>query len=146
MRRGVFLARHFRGHRGSGELDEKRHILSEGYSRTWPQWTTAWLEIAVYKKVALPAELMCRKYYNHKQLILPLKMANRFIPYVPKPTNARYSSKPLCKNVPKQPSNVDSSRQIERDSVPIRASTVDGDLLMEEVNGDDGIIVRGMLI
>lgn len=71
-------------------------------------------------------------------------MADRFIPYVPKPTNARYSSKPLCKNVPKQPSTIDSSGQIERDFVPIRASTVDGDLLMEEVNGDDGIIVRGM--
>jgi hypothetical protein len=97
----------------------------------------------VYKKVALPAELMCSKYYNYKQLILPLKIANRFIPYVPKPTNARYSSKPLCKNVPKRPSTIDSSRQIERDSVRIRASTVDSDLLMEEVNRDDGVIVRG---
>jgi hypothetical protein len=136
--------RHFRGHRGSGDVDEKWHILSEAYSRTSRQWTKAWLEIAVYKKVALPAELMCSKYYNHKQLILSLKMANRFIPYVPKPTNARYSSKLLCKNVPKQPSTIDSSRRIERDSVPIRASTVDGDLLMGEVSGDDGIIVRGM--
>jgi hypothetical protein len=38
-----------------------------------------------------------------KQLIFPFKMANRFIPYVPKPTNEKYSSKPLCKNVRKQP-------------------------------------------
>ena len=44
-----------------------------------------------------------------KQLILPVKLANRFIPYVPKPMNEKYSSKPLCKNVPKQPSTVDSS-------------------------------------
>jgi hypothetical protein len=67
-----------------------------------------WLEIAVYKKVALPAELLCSKH-NHKQLILPLKMANCFIPYVPKPTNEKHSSKLPCRNVPKQPSTVNSS-------------------------------------
>jgi hypothetical protein len=88
-------------------------------------WRTAWLEIAVYKKVTLPAELLYSKYHNHKQLILPLKMANCFIPYVPKPTNEKHSSKPPCKNVPNQPSTVDSSRQIERNSAPIRASAVD---------------------
>ena len=56
-------------------------------------------------------------------------MANCFIPYVPKPLSEKYSSKPLCKNVPKQPSIVDNSRQIERNSVPTRASVVDSDVL-----------------
>ena len=65
-------------------------------------------------------------------------MANRFIPYVPKPTNEKHSSKPPCKNVPKQPSTVDSSRQIKRN--------MDSDLLMQKVNGDDGIMARGMRI
>jgi hypothetical protein len=73
-------------------------------------------------------------------------MANRFIPYVPKPTSGKYSSKPLCKNVPKQPSTVDSSRQIERNSAPIRASAVDSDLLMQKVNGGDGIMAGGIRI
>ena len=73
-------------------------------------------------------------------------MANRFIPYVPKPTNEKHSSKPPCKSVPKQPSTVDSSQQIERNSAPIRAPTVDSDLLMQKVNGDDGIMARGIRI
>jgi hypothetical protein len=72
-------------------------------------------------------------------------MANRFIPYVPKPTNEKYSSKPLCKNVPKQPSTVDSSGQIKRNSVPIRASAVDSDVPTQKVNGDNGIMVGGTL-
>ena len=73
-------------------------------------------------------------------------MANRFIPYVPKPTNEKHSSKPPCKSVPKQPSTVDSSKQIERNSASIRAPTVDSDLLMQKVNGDDGIMARGIRI
>jgi hypothetical protein len=127
----------------------RRHILSKAFSPTWRHSGSGerhgW-RLHAYKKVALPAELLCSKYYNHKQLILPLKMANRFIPYVPKPTNEEHSSKPLCKNLPKQLSTVDSSRQIERNSVSIRASAVDSDLLMQKVNGDDGITVKGTLI
>jgi hypothetical protein len=103
----------------------------------------AWLEIAVYKKVTLLAELLCSKH-NHKQLILPLKMANCFTPYVPRPTNEKCSSKLPCKSVPKQPSTVDSSQQIERNSVPIRAPTVESDLLMQKVNRYDGIMARGI--
>ena len=72
-------------------------------------------------------------------------MANRFIPYIPKPTSGKYSSKPLCKNVPKQPSTIDSSWQIERNSMPIRASAMESDLPLQEVNGDDGIMVGGTL-
>jgi hypothetical protein len=65
-------------------------------------------------------------------------MASRFIPYVPKPTNEKYSNKLLCKNVPKQ--------QVKRNSMPIRVSAIDSDLLMQKVNGDNGIIVKGTLI
>jgi hypothetical protein len=46
-------------------------------------------------------------------------MANRFIPYIPKTTNKKYSSKLLCKNM-----LVDSTWQIEQNSAPIRASAV----------------------
>jgi hypothetical protein len=53
-------------------------------------------EIAVYKKVALPAELLLSKSHNHK-LILPFEMASRFIAYVPKPTKEKHGSKPLDK-------------------------------------------------
>jgi hypothetical protein len=119
MRQGVFQVRHFRGHGDSGELDETRHIFGEAFSWTWLQLRTAWLEIAVYKMVTLPAELLCSKYYNCKQLILPLKIANRFIPYVPKLTNEKQSNKPLCKSVLKQPSNINSSRPIEQNSALI---------------------------
>jgi hypothetical protein len=73
-------------------------------------------------------------------------MANRFIPYVPKLMNEKHSSKPPCKNVPKQPSTVDSSQQIERNSTLIRTSAVDNDLLMQKVNGDNGIMAKGILI
>ena len=73
-------------------------------------------------------------------------MANRFIPYVPKPTNEKQSNKPLCKNLPKQPSTIDSSQHIKWNSTPIRASAMDSDLLMQKVNGDDGIMVEGTLI
>jgi hypothetical protein len=73
-------------------------------------------------------------------------MANRFIPYVLKPTNEKHSSKPLCKNVPKQLSTVDSSQQIERNSAPIKAPTVDSDLLMQKVNGNGGIMAKGICI
>lgn len=73
-------------------------------------------------------------------------MANRFIPYVPKLTNEKYSSKPLCKNVPKQRRTVDSSGKINGNSVPIRVSAVDSDVPTQKVNGDNGIKVGGMLI
>ena len=73
-------------------------------------------------------------------------MANRFIPYVPKPTNERHSSKPPCKSVPKQPSTVNSSQQIERNSTPIRAPTVDSDLLMQKVNRYNRIMAKGICI
>jgi hypothetical protein len=48
-------------------------------------------------------------------------MANRFIPYIPKPTNEKYSSRPLCKTF-------DDWQQIKQNSIPIRVSTIDGDL------------------
>jgi hypothetical protein len=70
-------------------------------------------------------------------------MANRFIPYVPKPTNEKYSSNPLRKNVPKEFSTFDGSQQTERNSMPIRVFTVDSDLPMQKVN--EGIIVGGTL-
>jgi hypothetical protein len=72
-------------------------------------------------------------------------MANRFIPYVPKPTNEKYSSKSLCKNVPKEFSIFDDSWQIEQNSVPIKVSAVGSDLLMQKVHRDEGIMARGML-
>ena len=103
------------------------------------------LKISVYKKVALPAELLCNKYYNYKQLILPLKIANCFIPYVPKPTNKKYNNKLLCKNVPKQPSTVNSNQQIKQNSMLIRASAVGSDLLIQKVIKDNKIIIKGML-
>ena len=80
--------------------------------------------------------------YYSKQFILPFKMATRFIPYVYKPTNAKYSNKPLYKSMPID--TFHNSRQNEQNSRPIM-SAVDGDLLMQKVNGDDGIIVKGTL-
>lgn len=57
------------------------------------------------------------------------------IPYVPKPANERHSSKPHCK----------SGRQIECNSVPIKACAVDIDIPTQKANRDDGIIVEDML-
>jgi hypothetical protein len=138
-----------------------RRISGEAFLWTWQQRRTrrdkayfqrgifadiaAWLEIAVYKKAALPTELLCSKH-NYKQLILPLKMANRFIPYVPKPTNKKHSSKLPCKSVPKQPSIVDSNQQIKGNSVLIRAPAVESNLLMQKVNRYNGIMARGIHI
>jgi hypothetical protein len=65
-------------------------------------------------------------------------MANRFIPYVPKPTNEKYRSKPLCKNVPKEFSILDDSQRVARN--PVQVSVVDGDLPMQKVNRDNRIV------
>jgi hypothetical protein len=73
-------------------------------------------------------------------------MANCFIPYIPKPTNAKHSSKPPCKNVSNQPSTFDSSQQIERNSVSIRTPAVDSDLLMQKMNRYDRIIAKDIHI
>jgi hypothetical protein len=48
-----------------------------------------------------------------KQLILPLKMVTRSIPYVSKPTNQKFCNKLLSKNMPKKFEAFDSSQQIE---------------------------------
>ncbi len=66
-----------------------------------------------------------------------------FIPYEPKLTILKHNNKPLCKNLPKEFSTVDNSRQIERNPVPIRVSTIDA-LLMQRVNREGGITVEGM--
>jgi hypothetical protein len=68
-----------------------------------------------------------------------------FIPYEPKPTIPKHSNKPLCKNLPKEFSTVDDSWQIERNPVPVIVSAMD-DLLMQRVNGEDGITVEGTLV
>jgi hypothetical protein len=115
-----------------GSLDETRHNFGEALSRTWGQQRKAWLEIVVYK-VALPAELLFSKHHDHKQPMLPLEMANRFIPYVPKPMNEKCSSKPLRKNVPKEFSTLNDTQQTERNSVPIRVPTADSDLPIHAV-------------
>jgi hypothetical protein len=65
-----------------------------------------------------------------------------FIPYVPKPTNQKCSNKPPWKNVPKEFSNSESSRQIEQNST---VTLVDSELSMQKVNGDDGVMVGGMI-
>jgi hypothetical protein len=72
-------------------------------------------------------------------------MATRFISYVPKPTKEKHSNKPLCKNMLKEFSTFDDSKQIERNPMPIRVSAVDSDFLMQKVNGDDGIMDKGIL-
>jgi hypothetical protein len=63
-----------------------------------------------------------------------------------KPTNANPSSKPPCKNVPKEPSTFDSSQKIEQNSVPTRAPAMDNDLLMQKVNRDNEIMAKGICI
>jgi hypothetical protein len=63
-------------------------------------------------------------------------MANRFIPYVPKPTNEKHSSKPRCKG----------GRQIERSSAPVKACPVRIDLHPQEAKRDNEIIVEGTLL
>jgi hypothetical protein len=68
------------------------------------------LQIAVYKKVAIPVELLLSKSYNYK-LILPFEIASCFIAYIPKPTKEKYSSKLLYKS--------SNSWQIERNPIPI---------------------------
>lgn len=95
------------------------------------------MEIAVYKKVALPAELLLSKSHNHK-LTLPLEMASRFIAYVPKPTTEKHGSKPLYKT--------GNSQQIERNPMPIGMHAINSKLPAQKYDGGDGIIVEGILI
>ncbi len=70
-----------------------------------------------------------------QQLILPLNMANRFIPYVPKPTNEKHSSKLHRKG----------GQQIECSSAPVKACPMRIDLHTQEAKRDNEIIVGGTL-
>jgi hypothetical protein len=94
-------------------------------------------EIAIYKKVALPAELLLSKSHNYK-LILSFEMASCFIAYVPKPTKEKHSSKPFDK--------ISNSQQIEQNPMPIGVSAIDSNLLAQKCNSGDSIIVEGILI
>lgn len=72
-------------------------------------------------------------------------MAHRFIPYVPKPINEKHSSKPLCKNLPKELSTIHVSQRIERNLSPFTPSIVDSDLPTQKANEDDGITAESTL-
>jgi hypothetical protein len=95
------------------------------------------LEIAVYKKVALPAELLLSKYYNYK-LILLFEIASCFILYIPKLTKEKYNSKLLDKS--------SNSQQIEQNPIPIRVSAIDSNLLVQKYNSTDRIIAESIYI
>ncbi len=64
-----------------------------------------------------------------------------FISYESNLMILKQNNKPLCKNLPKEFSTI-NYQQIEQNSVPIRVSMM-GDLLMQRVNSEDGIIVEG---
>jgi hypothetical protein len=63
-------------------------------------------------------------------------MANYFIPYIPKLTNKKQSSKLYCKG----------SRQIEYSSVPVKACPVGSDLPIQNTKRDNQIVVESMLL
>ena len=81
---------------------------------------------------------------KYKQLRI-LKMATRFIAYVPKPTKEKHISKSLCKSTFKEFSTSDNNRPIERNPVPVKVSAIESDFLIQKVNRDDGIMVEGIL-
>jgi hypothetical protein len=115
MRRGVFQARHFRGHSDSGGPDETRHIFG-GHSGSGERHS--WKLQSIRRS---PCPQKCHTAsIKYKQLRI-LKMATRFIAYVPKPTKENHISKSLCKSTLKEFSTSDNN------------------------HGDDGIMVEGML-
>jgi hypothetical protein len=73
-------------------------------------------------------------------------MATHFIAYVPKPTKENHISKSLCKSTLKEFSTSDNNQPIERNPMPVKVSTIESDFLIPKVNGEDGIIVEGILI
>ena len=72
-------------------------------------------------------------------------MATRFITYVPKPTKEKHISKSLCKSTLKEFSTSDNNQPIERNPMPVKVSAIESDFLIQKVNGDDGIMVEGIL-
>jgi hypothetical protein len=72
-------------------------------------------------------------------------MATRFIAYVPKPTKEKHISKSLCKSTLKDFSTSDNNQPIERNPMPVRISAIESDFLIQEVNGNDGMMVQGTL-
>jgi hypothetical protein len=77
--------------------------------------------------------------------MIPFKMATRFITYVPKPTKAIHSSKPLCKSTLKEFSTSDNNQPTTQNPLPVKVSAIESDFLIQKVNRDDAIIVEGIL-
>jgi hypothetical protein len=72
-------------------------------------------------------------------------MATCFIAYVPKPTKEKHISKSLCKSTFKEFSTLDNNQLIKRNPIPVKVSAIKSDFLIQKVNRDDGIIVKGIL-
>ena len=139
MRQGVFQVRHFRGHSDSGDLDETRHIFG-GHSGSGERHS--WKLQSIRRS---PCPQKCHTAsIKYKQLRI-LKMATRFINYVPKPTKEKHISKSLCKSTLKEFSTSDNNQPIEQNPMPVKVSAIDSDFLIQKVNGDDVIMVEGIL-
>jgi hypothetical protein len=94
-----------------------------------------------YKKVTLPTVLMGSTYHNHKQLTLPLKMANRFIAYIPSQRRrnpaAGCFTRVYLRNSALWIIASNSSEILCLSERPLWES----DLPVQKVNRDDGIMV-----
>jgi hypothetical protein len=131
--------RHFRGHSDSGDPDETRHIFG-GHSGSGERHS--WKLQSIRRS---PCPQKCHTAsVKYKQLRI-LKMATRFIAYVPKPTKEKHIGKSLCKNTLKEFSTSDNNQPIERNSVPVKVSAIESDFLIRKVNADDGVMIEGTL-
>jgi hypothetical protein len=125
MRLGVFQVRHFRRHSDSRDPDETRHIFgghsSSGERHSW--------KLQSIRRSPCPQKCHTASI-KYKQLRI-LKMATRFIAYLPKPTKEKHISKSLYKSTLKEFSTSNNNQS---------------DFLIQKVNGDDAIMVEGIPI
>jgi hypothetical protein len=73
--------------------------------------------------------------------MIPFKMTTCFITYIPKPTKAIHSSKPLCKSTLKEFSTSNNNQLSTRNPLPVKVSAIESDFFIQKVNGNDGILV-----
>jgi hypothetical protein len=131
--------RHFRGYSNIRDLDKTKHIFGRhSYSGERHSWKLQSIRRSPCPQKCYTASI------KYKQLRI-LKMATRFIAYLPKPTKEKHISKSLCKSILKEFSTFDNNQLIKQNPILVKVSAIKSDFLIQKVNSDNTIIVKGIL-
>ena len=91
----------------------------------------------------LPCPQKCHTASIKYEQLRILKIATRFITYVPKPTKEKHISKSLCKSTLKDFSTSNNNQPIQRNPMPVKIPAMESDSFIQGVNRNDRLIVQG---